>query len=132
MSFQAQKEGIVFPGFFADLPDPWRSSIRFRDPPVVPASGVAGRGELRRKFGEKKIELLRRFLPFKDGPLARSLGDIFATLDATMSQQSRPWDRFTERFSGGAPRCTAEPFNDSSRSPKCLRVASIASLSLAQ
>ena len=35
------------------------------------------------RFGEKKLALLRRFRPFKDGtPAHDHLGDIFATLDA--------------------------------------------------
>jgi len=38
-------------------------------------------------FGEKKLELLRRFLPFRDGTLSHDhLGDIFATLDAERFQ----------------------------------------------
>src|ERR1700757_5097547 len=38
------------------------------------------------RFGEKKIELLRRFRPFKNGtPSHDHLGDIFATLDAKAS-----------------------------------------------
>jgi hypothetical protein len=42
------------------------------------------------RFGEKKIDLLRRFLPFRDGtPSHDHLGDIFATLDA---------DQFQRRF----------------------------------
>src|SRR5712672_4297914 len=40
------------------------------------------------RFGQKKIELLRRFLPFRDGtPSHDHLGDIFATLDATEFQR---------------------------------------------
>lgn len=40
------------------------------------------------RFGEKKIELLRRFRPFKDGtPTHDHLGDIFATLDAQAFQR---------------------------------------------
>ena len=35
------------------------------------------------RFGEKKLALLRRFRPFKDGtPAHDHLGDIFATLDS--------------------------------------------------
>ena len=38
-------------------------------------------------FGEKKLNLLRRFLPFRDGtPSHDQLGDIFATLDAVKFQ----------------------------------------------
>jgi len=40
------------------------------------------------RFGMKKLDLLRRFLPFRDGtPAHDHLGDIFATLDAEKFQQ---------------------------------------------
>ena len=40
------------------------------------------------RFGEKKLELLRRFRPFKNGtPAHDHLGDIFATLDAQAFQR---------------------------------------------
>src|SRR5271169_7190796 len=40
------------------------------------------------RFGEKKIDLLRRFRPFRDGtPSHDHLGDIFATLDAAAFQR---------------------------------------------
>ena len=40
------------------------------------------------RFGEKKLNLLRRFLPFVDGtPPHDTLGDIFATLDAEAFQR---------------------------------------------
>ncbi len=40
------------------------------------------------RFGEKKIDLLRRFRPFRDGtPSHDHLGDIFATLDAKAFQR---------------------------------------------
>ena len=40
------------------------------------------------RFGEKKLKLLRRFLPFADGtPPHDTLGDIFATLDAEAFQR---------------------------------------------
>ena len=39
------------------------------------------------KFGDKKLDLLRRFRPFKDGtPSHDQLGDIFAVLDAEQFQ----------------------------------------------
>src|SRR5262249_45414236 len=39
------------------------------------------------RFGQKKLELLRRFRPFRDGtPSHDHLGDIFATLDAEKFQ----------------------------------------------
>ena len=40
------------------------------------------------RFGEKKLKVLRRFLPFADGtPPHDTLGDIFATLDAEAFQR---------------------------------------------
>jgi predicted transposase YbfD/YdcC len=40
------------------------------------------------RFGEKKLDLLRRFRPFRDGtPSHDHLGDIFATLDAEKFQR---------------------------------------------
>ncbi len=40
------------------------------------------------RFGDKKLELLRRFRPFRDGtPSHDHLGDIFATLDAEQFQR---------------------------------------------
>jgi len=40
------------------------------------------------RFGEKKLELLRRFRPFRDGtPSHDHLGDLFATLDAEAFQR---------------------------------------------
>jgi predicted transposase YbfD/YdcC len=40
------------------------------------------------RFGDKKLELLRRFRPFRDGtPSHDHLGDIFATLDAEHFQR---------------------------------------------
>ena len=40
------------------------------------------------RFGEKKLSLLRRFRPFRDGtPPHDRIGDIFATLDAEQFQR---------------------------------------------
>jgi hypothetical protein len=40
------------------------------------------------RFGQKKLELLRRFRPYRDGtPPHDTLGDIFASLDAETFQQ---------------------------------------------
>ena len=40
------------------------------------------------RFGDKKLNLLRRFRPFRDGtPAHDHLGDIFATLDAQAFQR---------------------------------------------
>jgi predicted transposase YbfD/YdcC len=92
--FAAHGEALVFLGCFADLPDP-----RQRGKVIYPLGEVlllcllavlAGAETFVdiARFGQKKIELLRRFLPFRDGtPSHDHLGDIFATLDATQFQR---------------------------------------------
>jgi predicted transposase YbfD/YdcC len=91
---EAQNEAIIFLSFFADLPDP-RQPGKVIYPLqeilllclLAVLAGAECFVEIAR-FGEKKIELLRRFLPFKDGtPSHDQLGDIFATLDATHFQR---------------------------------------------
>jgi predicted transposase YbfD/YdcC len=82
-------EIVVFLNHFNDLPDP-----RQRGKIVYPLDEVllltllavlAGADcfvEIAR-FGDKKLDLLRRFRPFRDGtPSHDHLGDIFAALDA--------------------------------------------------
>lgn len=90
----AYSEALVFLGFFADFPDP-----RQRGKVIYPLQEVfllcllavlAGAETVVdiARFGQKKIELLRRFLPFHDGtPSHDQLGDILATLDATEFQR---------------------------------------------
>src|SRR5258708_27382478 len=92
--FGAQSEALVFLECFADFPDP-----RQRGKVVYPLEEVlllcllavlAGAETFVdiARFGQKKIELLRRFLPFRDGtPSHDQLGDIFATLDAAEFQR---------------------------------------------
>lgn len=87
-------EAVVFLGYFKDLPDP-----RQRGKVVYPLAevlllcllAVLGGAETFvdiALFGEKKIGLLRRFRPFRDGtPSHDHLGDIFATLDAVQFQR---------------------------------------------
>jgi hypothetical protein len=87
-------EALVFLGFFADFPDP-----RQLGKVIYPLQEVfllcllavlAGAETVVdiARFGQKKIELLRRFLPFRDGtPSHDQLGDILATLDATEFQR---------------------------------------------
>jgi predicted transposase YbfD/YdcC len=87
-------ETIVFLDYFKDFPDP-----RQRGKVVYPLDevlllcllGVLGGAETFvdiARFGEKKIGLLRRFRPFRDGtPSHDHLGDIFATLDAAEFQR---------------------------------------------
>src|SRR5215468_591922 len=92
--FAAQGEAIAFLGCFADFPDP-----RQRGKVIYPLEEVlllcllavlAGAETFVdiARFGQKKIALLRRFLPFRDGtPSHDHLGDIFATLDAREFQR---------------------------------------------
>jgi hypothetical protein len=81
-------EATVFLAYFQDLPD-----LRQRGKVIYPLAevlllcllAVLGGADSFvdiARFGEKKIDLLRRFLPFRDGtPSHDHLGDIFATLD---------------------------------------------------
>jgi predicted transposase YbfD/YdcC len=90
----AHGEVLVFLSFFAGLPDPRQAGkvIYLLQEVlllclVAVLAGAENFVEIAR-FGEKKIELLRRFLPFNDGtPSHDQLGDIFATLDATIFQR---------------------------------------------
>jgi predicted transposase YbfD/YdcC len=87
-------EAVVFLNHFKDLPDP-----RQRGKVVYPLDEVlllcllavlAGAETFVdiARFGDKKLELLRRFRPFRDGtPSHDHLGDIFATLDAEHFQR---------------------------------------------
>jgi len=89
----ALSEAIVFLDYFTDLPDP-----RQQGKVVYPLDEVlllcllavlAGAETFAdiARFGEKKLSLLRRFLPFRDGtPAHDHLGDIFAVLDAEAFQ----------------------------------------------
>jgi len=86
-------EATVFLHYFNELPDP-----RQPGKVVYPLNEVlllsllavlAGAESFTdiARFGEKKLALLRRFLPFADGaPPHDRLGDIFATLDAKAFQ----------------------------------------------
>jgi len=87
-------EAIVFLEYFKDLADP-----RQRGKVVYPLDEVlllcllavlAGSEAITdiARFGEKKLDLLRRFRPFRDGtPAHDHLGDILATLDAEQFQR---------------------------------------------
>jgi len=91
--FAALGEAVVFLSHFKDLPDP-----RQQGKVIYPLDEVlllcllavlAGAETLVdiALFGEKKLNLLRRFRPFRDGtPSHDQLGDIFATLDAVKFQ----------------------------------------------
>jgi predicted transposase YbfD/YdcC len=90
----ALSETVVFLNHFKDLPDP-----RQLGKVIYPLDEVlllcllavlAGAETFVdiALFGEKKLDLLRRFRPFRDGtPSHDQLGDIFATLDAVKFQQ---------------------------------------------
>ena len=87
-------ETTVFLSYFNDLPD-HRQAGKVTYPLdeilllclLSVLAGAEAFTEMAR-FGEKKIELLRRFRPFKDGtPAHDHLGDIFATLDARAFQR---------------------------------------------
>jgi predicted transposase YbfD/YdcC len=87
-------EAVVFLEHFRDLPDPrQRSKVTYPLDEVLLLSllGVLAGAETFvdiARFGDKKLELLRRFRPFRDGtPSHDHLGDIFATLDAEAFQR---------------------------------------------
>jgi predicted transposase YbfD/YdcC len=87
-------EGIVFLDYFASLPDPrQRGKVAYPLDEVLLLSllavlaGAECFTEIAR-FGERKLDLLRRFRPFAHGtPSHDQIGDIFATLDAERFQQ---------------------------------------------
>lgn len=87
-------EALVFLGHFRDLPDPrQRAKITYPLNEVLllcllaVLAGAEAITDIAR-FGDKKLDLLRRFLPFRDGtPAHDHLGDILATLDAAKFQQ---------------------------------------------
>src|SRR6266436_8081057 len=93
-AFGAIGESIVFLDHFKDLPDPrQRGKITYPLAEVLLLCLLAVLGGAETfvdiaLFGEKKIRLLRRFRPFRNGtPSHDHLGDIFATLDAEQFQR---------------------------------------------
>jgi predicted transposase YbfD/YdcC len=87
--FGAVGEAVVFLDYFKDLPDPRQlGKVVYPLPEVLLLCLLAVLGGAETfvdiaRFGEKKIGLLRRFRPFRDGtPSHDHLGDIFATLEA--------------------------------------------------
>lgn len=86
-------EAVVFLRYFQDLPDPRQAGkvIYALDEVLLLSllavlAGAETFTDIAR-FGDKKLDLLRRFLPFKDGtPPHDTLGDIYASLDAERFQ----------------------------------------------
>src|SRR5947208_528537 len=92
--FGALSEAVVFLDYFKDLPDPRQLGkvvYPLAEVLLLCLLAVLGGAETFvdiARFGEKKLELLRRFRPFRDGtPSHDHLGDIFATLDAAQFQR---------------------------------------------
>jgi predicted transposase YbfD/YdcC len=92
-AFGAIGEATVFLDYFKDLSDPrQRGKVIYPLAEVLLLCLLAVLGGADSfvdiaRFGEKKLDLLRRFLPFRDGtPSHDHLGDIFATLDAEKFQ----------------------------------------------
>jgi len=90
----SKEQGVAFIGYFSDLDDP-----RMLGKVLYPLNemlllcllavlaGADSWVEVA-KYGEKKLEFLRTFLPFKNGaPSHDQLGDVFAALDAEKFQQ---------------------------------------------
>src|SRR5580700_8404276 len=86
VALEAIGESIVFLDHFKGLPDPrQRGKVLYPLEEVLLLCLLAVLGGAETfvdiaRFGEKKIGLLRRFRPFRDGPPSHDhLGDIFAT-----------------------------------------------------
>src|ERR1019366_7564121 len=91
---RAFAETVVFLSYFSDLPDVrQRGKVMYPLPEVLLLcllAVLAGAETITdiARFGEKKLELLRRFRPFEAGtPTHDHLGDILATLDAEAFQR---------------------------------------------
>jgi predicted transposase YbfD/YdcC len=92
--FGALGEAIVFLSYFKDFPDSRQSGkvvYPLDEVLLLCLLAVLGGAETFvdiARFGEKKLGLLRRFRPFRDGtPSHDHLGDIFASLDAEAFQR---------------------------------------------
>jgi predicted transposase YbfD/YdcC len=92
--FGALGEAVVFLNHFRDLPDPrqaWKVLYPLEEILLLCLLAVLAGAETFvdiARFGQKKLGLLRRFRPFRDGtPSHDHLGDIFATLDAEKFQR---------------------------------------------
>jgi len=87
-------EAVAFLSFFKDLPDPrqpGKVTYPLDEVLLLALLAVLAGAETFvdiARFGERKLDLLRRFRPFKDGtPAHDHLGDIFAVLDAERFQR---------------------------------------------
>jgi predicted transposase YbfD/YdcC len=87
-------EATGFLGYFNDLPDtrqPGKVVYPLDEVLLLALLGVLAGAETFTdiaRFGDKKLALLRRFRPYRDGtPPHDTLGDIFATLDAEQFQR---------------------------------------------
>ena len=92
--FGAIGEAIVFLSYFKDFPDHRQSGkvvYPLDEVLLLCLLAVLGGAETFvdiARFGDKKLGLLRRFRPFRDGtPSHDHLGDIFASLDAAAFQR---------------------------------------------
>jgi predicted transposase YbfD/YdcC len=92
--FGALGESTVFLDHFKEMPDPrQRGKVIYPLDEVLLLCLLAVLGGAETfcdiaRFGEKKLALLRRFRPFRDGtPAHDHLGDIFASLDAKEFQR---------------------------------------------
>ena len=91
---EALFETTVFLDYFKEMPDHrQQGKVDYPLPEILllcllaVLAGAEAFTDIAR-FGEKKIELLRRFRPFRNGtPSHDRLGDIFATLDAKAFQR---------------------------------------------
>src|SRR5713226_4642944 len=88
------EESVVFLRYFEDLPDARQiGKVRYPLAEVLLLCLLAVLAGAETfvdiaLFGDKKLGLLRRFRPFRDGtPSHDHLGDIFATLDAEQFQR---------------------------------------------
>ncbi len=86
-------KSVVFLSYFKDLPDPCqRGKVMYPLDEILLLcllAVIAGADTFTdiARFGQKKLDLLRRFRPFQDGtPSHDHLGDIFASLDAELFQ----------------------------------------------
>jgi predicted transposase YbfD/YdcC len=93
-NFEALAETTVFLSYFKELPD-HRQAGKVTYPLdeilllclLAVLAGAEAFTDIAR-FGEKKLDLLRRFRPYRNGtPAHDHLGDIFATLDAGAFQR---------------------------------------------